>query len=380
MIKAQKTPNLLSAISLVTILSLGGVTLSPVAYSKTPQLGEAKVFAPVPTPPGFPEGIAVQDNKVYVCGPAAFGNQLPQAKVIAYNLNTGSQTNQYIIPDNPLNPQPHALAGCTFNEKSWLYVVDTHWGVRRINVKAQNLQQNYAPPLPDLPTCTSVTPGTTCSPTLQDRPPLPNDIVFDKDGYAYISDSWQATIFRIPPHGGQPQIWFQDAALDGFLGANGLRIDPTGQKMYIVKSLETFDFFSKGLIYTLPLVQQPLATDLQIFYEYEPGTIPDGIAFGESGKLYVALALSGQISVLNPNATEAVRYSQPATIPGTGQTLPLVNPANIAFNNQTRSLLVTNHASLVEPPDPDLFAIIELFVDDTAVKKRGFNKIRKYRM
>lgn len=136
--------------------------------------------------------------------------------------------------------------------------------------------------------------------------------------------------------------------------------------MYIVKSIDDpINFFSKDFIYTLPLVQQPLASNLQVFHEYEPGTAPDGIAFGASGKLYVALALSNQISVLNPNGTEVTRYSQLATIPGTGQTLLLVNPANIAFNNQTRSLLVNNHASLVEF-NPDLFAIIEIFVNDKA--------------
>jgi DNA-binding beta-propeller fold protein YncE len=379
-IKFPNASKLLSAISLVTTLSLGGVTFSPVAYSQTPQLGDAKVFAPVPTPPGFPEGIAVQNDRVYVCGPAAFGNPLPQAKVIVYDLKTGTQLNQYSIPDNPLNSQAHVLAGCTFNEKSWLYIVDTHWGVRRVNVQNPNIQQNYAPPLPDLPTCKLAGAGIPCSPTQNPNPPLPNDIVFDKNGYAYISDSQQATIFRIPPGGGQPQIWFQSPALDGDFGANGLRIDPTGQKLYIA---QTFGSLGKGFIYTLPLVERPLASDLQTFYEYDPQVLvdqttgqlqiipqaPDGIAFGASGKLYVALALSNAISVLNPNGTEVARYSQPATIPGTApvQTLPLTNPANIAFNDQTGSLLVTNHASLVSF-DPNLFAIIEIFVNDKAAE------------
>ena len=35
--------------------------------------GDAKVLATFPTPPGFPEGIAVKGNKVYVSGPARFG-------------------------------------------------------------------------------------------------------------------------------------------------------------------------------------------------------------------------------------------------------------------------------------------------------------------
>jgi hypothetical protein len=46
--------------------------------------------------------------------------------------------------------------------------------------------------------------------------------------------------------------------------------------------------------------------------------------------------------------------------------LPWANPANIAFNKRTKSLLVTNHASLTGLPDPSfLFAV---FVNDKAGK------------
>ncbi|RYE90326.1 MAG: hypothetical protein EOO75_10350, partial [Myxococcales bacterium] len=38
-----------------------------------PDLGEGSVFAPIPTPPGYPEGIVVVGKRVYVSGPATFG-------------------------------------------------------------------------------------------------------------------------------------------------------------------------------------------------------------------------------------------------------------------------------------------------------------------
>jgi hypothetical protein len=46
-----------------------------------------------------------------------------------------------------------------------------------------------------------------------------------------------------------------------------------------------------------------------------------------------------------------------------GAPVPWANPANIAFNSKERSLLVTNHASLV-PFDPGLFVVFDVFVDD----------------
>jgi hypothetical protein len=77
---------------------------------------------------------------------------------------------------------------------------------------------------------------------------------------------------------------------------------------------------------------------------------------------------TSNISVLRENGTERTKYSGPAQNPGdpAHNPLPWANPANIAFNNKTKSLLVTNHASFTGLPDPSfLFAV---FVNDKADK------------
>lgn len=80
----------------------------------------------------------------------------------------------------------------------------------------------------------------------------------------------------------------------------------------------------------------------------------------------MALAGYSQISVLSANGAEVARYLGPAG------TLPWANPANIAFDNGGRRLLVTNHASLTGLPDPSpLFAIFDLYVNDKAGKMFG---------
>ncbi|MFL9450980.1 MULTISPECIES: hypothetical protein [Nostocales] len=59
------------AIALVFLFNLpGGVTLSSEACLQISPLGNYKVFALVPAPQGFPEGIAVENNTVYVCASA----------------------------------------------------------------------------------------------------------------------------------------------------------------------------------------------------------------------------------------------------------------------------------------------------------------------
>jgi sugar lactone lactonase YvrE len=194
-------------------------------------------------------------------------------------------------------------------------------------------------------------------------PLLPNDLAFDKKGYLYVTDTFQATIWRVPPGGGAPQVWFQGSAIDGAFGPNGLRIDEKSERMYFAV---TFDAQFTGHIYTLPLVDQPTAADMKLFHSYEPGAGPDGLAFGKSGKLYVALAGSSQISVLRTDGTEEARLSGPAS-GANNNVLPWANPANLAFNDKTGALLVTNHASLVPNPET-LFAVFDVYVNDKAGK------------
>ena len=55
---------------------------------------------------------------------------------------------------------------------------------------------------------------------------------------------------------------------------------------------------TEGVIYRLPRVEQPTEADLEEVHSYPAGEAPDGIAFGENGKLYVALA-DGQLTVLD---------------------------------------------------------------------------------
>jgi sugar lactone lactonase YvrE len=331
------------------------------AHAQTRPLGDSKVFAPFPEDPGFPESIAVHGDRVYVAGPAQFGSFV-QPKVIAYDINTGAQVAVYPIRgQNPAAPQ--AGTGIAFGKNDMLYVGDLQLGVVRFDVDLgpNAPQEHYASALPDIKPC-SVSPAP-CSPTAADQPPLINDLVFDKDGNLYISDSMQATIWRVPPGGGAPQVWFQSPAFDTPFGPNGMRFDPEGERLYVAV---TFDALG-GSIYSLPATPAPAQSDLVSFHHYM-GEGPDGIAFGKSGKLYVALAASNQISVLDADGDEVARYGGPAANPGgLLDPLPYANPSAFAFNDKTRSLLMTNHAIFFPAPGP-FFAVIDVYVGDKGDK------------
>ena len=319
------------------------------------ELGDSNVLTALPGIPGYPEGIAVHKGLAYVSGPAAFGvpgNFFP-SEIFAYDIDTGELVDTITIEgqSGPLN----ALSCLAFGRDHELYVVDVEQGILRIDVITGE-QSVYAAPF--FPVFESAFDPPA--------PVLPNDLAFDAEGYLYVTDSFQATIWRVEPGGGVPEVWFQDPAIDGPFGPNGVRIDKKSEKLYFTV---TFTATGEGSVYTLPLIDHPELADLEIFHNYDgPDTdsAPDGIAFGKSGRLYVALAGTSEISILNCNGIEQEKFVGPAHDPTAPDApLPWANPANIAFNMKTRSLLVTNHASLTGLPDPShLFAIFDVFVDD----------------
>ena len=340
---------------LILAAALTAATFGPLSADNNRPLGDSRLIAAVPSP-GYPEGVAVREGRVYVSGPAAFGQAAP-SKIFVYDVKTGAMVDVIAIQNQP--GPIFALSCIAFDEEGSLYVIEEKMGVLKINPKTKH-QTVYAAGFH--PVFTSAF-----------NPPAPlllNDLAFDKEGNLYVTDTFQATIWRIPPGGGVPQPWFTNSAIDGVFGPNGIRFSADGSKMYFSV---TIDAMGGGAIYTLPVKANPLPADLKTFHVYTPGAngipAPDGIAFGKSGKLYVCLAGSSEISVLDAGGVELTRYRGPAKT--NGGSLPWANPANIAFDDEGRRLIVTNHASLVNPIDTGLFAIFDVYVNDNGGKLFG---------
>jgi len=172
----------------------------------------------------------------------------------------------------------------------------------------------------------------------------------------------------VPPGGGAPQVWFQDPRLFGyFTGAAGIRIDPSGRYLYFAVALSQIPLTpGAGIVYRLPLTAHPSITQLQEVFRYPAGSMPFGLAFGASGKLYVALGMANQISILRPDANgqmhEEHRFPSPAD--NARRDVPYDYPMGIAFDG-CGSLLVTNSNAL-SSANPAHWAIFDVFVGDTA--------------
>jgi sugar lactone lactonase YvrE len=342
--------------ALVAALATAGLTRGALADGP---IGKITTQANVPATPGFPEGIVVNGNNIFVSGPARFGTAGTGPSAIqVFDRKTGALVTTISVAGEALAFE-HALSNIAVDGQGRIYALSTQLGLIRFTKQGQSyVQQSYGAPLPDLPRCADVTPGVACSPTLVNFPPIPNDIVFDDFGFAYVTDSLQATVFRYAPGGGAPQIWFQSPLFEGggFMpfGPNGIRLDTEREKVYIAVSTSV-TAPSVGTIYRLPLVNAPTAADLEVFHAYTASEVPDQLAFDSHGNLYVSLALSNQISKLAPNGTELTRYQS-----APGDSIQLDAPAGIAFDSRTKSLLIVNHA--IFTGDPAHFAVLRMFV------------------
>lgn len=331
-------------------------TLVAPAPARAAGFGDTKVLATVPTPPGSPEGIALDQNRVYIAGPARVGtlaNNQP-SRVLAFDSTSGQLLNDWPTQGENLL-QEHANSCIALDAAGKLHVLNSQLGVYRLD-PGTGAQTPYGAPFPDLRSC-SLLVKAPCSPTLLDLPPLPNDLVFTANGDAYVTDSFQATIWRVPAGGGAPQIWFQDARFaSAYIGVNGIRLDPTRTRLFVSVSL---DLLTRGRIYSLPLIAKPGPADLSLFHTFAPGDSPDGLAFGATGKLHVAVALptSSGVVVLHPGGGEERRVTNNLLTPNA----PFDAPANLAFTG-TGHALVINHAAFTNLPSH--FTIVDLNLDD----------------
>jgi sugar lactone lactonase YvrE len=184
-----------------------------------------------------------------------------------------------------------------------------------------------------------------------------NDLVFDRQGNLIMTDD-KPRLWRITPDG-KASVWFTDDRLLGIThfagGPLGGRIDPTGKFFYFSITISAA-LPGDALIYRLPLVDHPTAADLELVHRFPaaPGQIPpqaSGIAFAQSGNLYVGLLGPNQIAVLDPSGDEIRRISNPL----------FDSPWGLAFMGT--SLLVSN-ADIQPVESPSRWIVSKVFVGE----------------
>ncbi|HVV86126.1 MAG TPA: SMP-30/gluconolactonase/LRE family protein [Kofleriaceae bacterium] len=355
------------------------VTAAAGTAAARPSYGDGELLAPIGAQAhvcegqatcngGFPEGIVVVDDRVYVSGPANFGTAGKGPSVVTVLQRSNGHQQAEILLEGENTALEHALSGLATDGSGDVFALSTQLGVVRLHRHGNRYEQTpYAPPLPDLPLCA---PGQSagCQPGFVDLPPLPNEMAFDGAGNLYITDSLQATIFKVPAGGGSIAPWFSSPAFIGNLGAplpfgtNGIKLSGDGHSLYVIETFDPADA-SQSHLYQVRLRAHPTAADLSLVATFGGGVAADSLAVGDSGKVYVSLAGSSQIAVLARDGHELTRLSGPS-----GSSIPYDNPAGLTFDDARKSLLVANHAIFGNPAD---FAVLRVYVDDRGADAGG---------
>jgi len=119
---------------------------------------------------------------------------------------------------------------------------------------------------------------------------FPNDLAFDDAGATFLTDSALGVIWKIP-RGGTPAIWLSDPLLQGNpgaaafglpFGANGIAFDQKKKTLYVSNT-------DLGAILQIPVLRSGAAGDVAVFAADSRLVGADGIAFDQSGTLYVAV-------------------------------------------------------------------------------------------
>jgi DNA-binding beta-propeller fold protein YncE len=321
-----------------------------------PAIGDTTVFASAPAP-GHLFGVAVDKNRVYVSTSAgdffadpATGGHLNSdgERVFAYGKSGDllGTTSIATMPKSNMGLFGLALDGNPTPDHQ-LYVADMNGRILRLNLAEPNsVPQLFAQAPPQLAGGWMVT--------------MWNDLVFDPAGNLFMTDD-KPRLWRVTPDG-QASIWFTDPRLTGLFviagGPLGGRIDPTGKFLYFTITVSR-DFPGEAVVYRLPLVDHPLRSDLQLVHRFPvgpDGTFPQatGIAFAESGNIYVALIGTNQIAVLDPAGNEIRRISSPL----------FDSPWGLAFMG--KSLLVTN-ADIQLQESPDRWKVLKVVVGESGL-------------
>lgn len=327
----------------VTAILLAGLlgTLTPAQTEPS-----VDVFARIGAP-GMPEGIIVRDGLAYVGTHTSIrGNSGGEpSKIFVYQIVDGTSPGVLIdtitIEGQALNAT-HGILAMAFDSDGSLFVVDRN-PPRIIEIDVQTHVQSTYATFPDLPRCLDAAEDIECSPTTLDQAAFPDYLAFAPDGSMYVTDLEAATIFRVPPGGGGSSVWYQDARFDGVFGLNGIAVSPDGQHLdFAMTGSQQPDTPGQAIIYRLPITPEPEPDDLETLFVYDiPASGADGIRYGASGLLYVALAGSNQVSILDPATGEETRFPDAAS--NQLQEVPFDLPASIDLDGYG-NLLVTNQS------------------------------------
>ena len=181
-------------------------------------------------------------------------------------------------------------------------------------------------PITGFPSVFAVIPGASAG---------PNALTFDAVGNVYISDSFQATIWRTSATGGPVVAWISDALLGTAgvppFGANGMAFNKAGTAMFVANT-------GNDTVIRIPVAASGTAGVPEVFVNSINGA--DGLIIDQDDNIWVAANQADEIVVLNPTGRVIAKLGDFGGIDARGSPVGLLFPASLVISNGF--LYVTN--------------------------------------
>jgi sugar lactone lactonase YvrE len=174
-----------------------------------------------------------------------------------------------------------------------------------------------------------------------------------------VTDYQQAVIWRVPPHGGSPQVLLADPRLDGnMFGTAGIELAADHRTLLFTQAssaglggvqlpgLPTPSDLNPttGKLYAVTIQADGRPGPLRQLWESRPAEAPDGLAIARSGDIYIALPgpTSNQIVELDGSGHELARFPSAPATGSNGSPVPFDAPSSVMFLGT--QLVVANQA------------------------------------
>ena len=307
--------------------------------------GEARLLAKVPLP-GFPASAYPHPNgNIYVGTYTNPGGDHLRSRVLEYDTD-GTVNRSWTVPDQDLNAE-HGIQAATSDGRGRLVLLD-RTPARALLLNRTTGEFSRYSTFADLPACPGAAVQSGCSPSTQDLKPMANYAAWGPDGSLYVTDFQQAVLWRVPPGGGNAEVWLADRRLDGqSFGTTGIALAGDRRTLLVVQGSSGGGGGGNpttGKLYSLPIQPDGKPGELRQMWESGPAELPDGFGIGRSGRIYIALANANQIAVVGPDGAELERFNSdqfdtPSSAKFFGTSLAVPNQSFATGNRDRQTLM-----------------------------------------
>jgi hypothetical protein len=224
---------------------------------------------------------------------------------------------------------------------------------------ATGRQDDYAR-FHDVPPCAPPARTHDCSATMGNQEAEPDYAAFGADGSLYVTDIEQALIWRVPPGGGQADVWFTHSRLENIFGPNGIHFLADGRTLLFALTAQSPAAGNPtvGGLFTLPVRPDGTPGEMRQLWEGRPADGPDGFAIARGGDIYLALAGANQLALISATGQERARV--PANpVANAAMEVPFDGPASLAFVGER--VLMSNQSTAGIPRS---WAIFDVFAGE----------------